>query len=138
VAEELGGDVHRESGGDRFGGEDTPEVVRREPQRTSVRTSQAGEGDGSVQEDLDAVGGEDLLPEAPWPLEQEREERAVQPLGLVVAGHQRQLLGVAADAGDDGLSTSASSGLTTRSRSRSVFDGVTCSRGMTSPVVGTV
>jgi hypothetical protein len=33
-------------------------------------------------------------------------------------------------------STSASSGLTTRSRSVSVFDGAICSSGMSSPVVG--
>ena len=43
----------------------------------------------------------------------------------------------AADPADDGAeSTSASSGLTTRSRSVSVLDGAICSSGTSSPVVG--
>src|SRR5207237_881211 len=88
VAEELGGDVDGQSGGDSLGGEDAPEVVGREPQRASVGADGAGQGDGSVEQGLDAQRGEDLLAQTPWALEQERQRRAVKPFGLVVAADQ--------------------------------------------------
>jgi hypothetical protein len=102
VAEELGGDMDRKAGGHRLGGEDAPEIVRREAHRPPVGPGDPGGCGGAVQELLDPERGQDGVGQTPGPLEEERKRRAVEPLGLVVARHQRQLLPAGPDPADDG------------------------------------
>ena len=58
VPEELGGDVDGQPGGDGFGGEHAPEVVRGEAHRLPVGGGQPAGGERAVEEELDAVFGD--------------------------------------------------------------------------------
>jgi hypothetical protein len=89
VAQDLGGDVDREALGDGFGGEDAAEVVRGELSGTAVGVGDTGCGDESAEESLDVAVVEGDVTDSPSSLEQERQGRAVDTFGAVVAADQR-------------------------------------------------
>jgi hypothetical protein len=57
VSQQLGDDVHRQPGGAGLGAEDAPEVVRGEPDRSSIGTHGPGGVRRGVQQLLDPQGG---------------------------------------------------------------------------------
>jgi hypothetical protein len=103
--------------------------VRAEPQWAAVCGGDRVESDDAVQELFDEHRADRLLPRFVGPLDEERQGRAVHAFGAVVARDERDVVVAPRTRAMIAASASDSSGLTTSSRSRSVLDGVTCSRG---------
>ncbi len=132
VAEEGGGDVDGQAVVDGVGGEQAPEVVRGEA--LSDLEAHAGPGQGTVQVLAQGAGVE-----GPWPapepiLEQVGQRVAPAAFMLVVAAGEGDLAVGPAARVMTWARTEASWGLAGMTRSASVFDGATWSRGMTSPL----
>ena len=89
VAEDLGGDVDRQPGGHGFGREDAAEVMWCDPCRGAVAVNDAAAGHDPVDQGAGLGGGDHRVDESLAALEQERQRRAVETFGVVVAAQQR-------------------------------------------------
>jgi hypothetical protein len=126
------GDVRGQPGHDRVGDEDPAEVVRGALQRAAVGGGQPGGGERGVEHLADGPCADPAVLGAVLALEQHWRGRQPGAFLRVVGRHQGHRAGAALAAD----STSAMSGLITKSRSVSVLDGAICSSGTISPVAG--
>jgi hypothetical protein len=129
-------DVRRQAAHDGVGDEDPAEVVRREAQRAALAVGEAGVGERASEDVAERAVGHSALLAAEPALEQPRRGRLPHTFSSVVGGHKRVAVASPRTRPMTADSTSASSGLITRSRSASVLDGAICRSGTSSSVVG--
>ena len=101
AADDLG-DVRRQPVHDRVGDEDPAEIMRDEDQRLAVVAADAGAGQGPLEDLAQRPVADGPVLTEDGALEKQRQGRVPGFLVGVVAGHQRDGAGAAADPADDG------------------------------------
>ena len=101
MAEDLGGNVRRESGAEGLGREEPAEIVRREFQWPVRGVGEPGDGQDAEEELAQRGAGYRPALWAAGPLEQEGHRRTPRPFVGVVGRHQRQRRPAASDPVDD-------------------------------------
>jgi hypothetical protein len=110
VAGDELGDVRWHAVNDGVGDERSSEVVEGVAHRLAGSVFDADLGERVVEVGAQHGLADGAVVQSAPPLEQQRHGRVVDAFVLVVGHHQRNVGPIAADAGDDGRQTSASSG----------------------------